>query len=43
VLQQLAHTVARRILHPPISFVRSKAGGPEAIETVAEAFGVDDA
>jgi glutamyl-tRNA reductase len=43
VLQQLAHTVARRILHPPISFVGSKAGGPEAIEAVAEAFGVDDA
>jgi glutamyl-tRNA reductase len=43
VLQQLAHTVARRILHPPISFVGSKAGEPEAIEAVAEAFGVDDA
>lgn len=43
VLQQLAHTVARRILHRPISFVGSKAGGPEAIEAVAEAFGVDDA
>lgn len=43
VLQQLAHTVARRILHPPISFVGSKAGGSEAIEAVAEAFGVDDA
>jgi glutamyl-tRNA reductase len=43
VLQQLAHTVARRILHLPISFVGSKARGPEAIEAVAEAFGVDDA
>jgi glutamyl-tRNA reductase len=43
VLQQLAHTVARRVLHAPISFVGSKAGEPEAIETVAEAFGVDDA
>lgn len=42
VLQQLAHTVARRILHSPISFVGSRAGGSEAIETVAEAFGVDD-
>ena len=43
VLRQLAHTVARRVLHRPISFVGSKAGGPDAIEAVAEAFGVDDA
>ena len=43
VLRQLAHTVARRILHPPISFVGSKAGGPEAMDVVAEAFGVEDA
>jgi glutamyl-tRNA reductase len=43
VLRQLAHTVARRVLHRPISFVGSEAGGPDAIEAVAEAFGVDDA
>ncbi|HSK07529.1 MAG TPA: hypothetical protein VK990_08435 [Acidimicrobiia bacterium] len=43
VLRQLAHTVARRVLHRPISFVGSNAGEPDAIEAVADAFGVDDA
>jgi glutamyl-tRNA reductase len=42
VLRQLAHTVARRVLHPPISFIGSTERGSEAIEVLAEAFGVDD-
>jgi len=42
VLRQLAHTVARRILHRPISFVSSTERGVEAVEVVAEAFGIDD-
>ena len=42
VLRQLAHTVARRVLHPPISFISSTERGSEAIEVLAEAFGVDD-
>ena len=42
VLRQLAHTVARRILHPPISYVGSRAGGTEALDVVAEAFGLHD-
>lgn len=42
VLRQLAHTVARRVLHPPISFLSSTDRGVEAIEVLAEAFGIDD-
>ena len=42
VLKQLARTVARRVLHPPISFIRSGERGSEAVEVLAEAFGVDD-
>ncbi|MFN2487487.1 MAG: hypothetical protein ABR609_12935 [Acidimicrobiia bacterium] len=42
VLTQLAHTVARRVLHPPISFISSTERGSEAVEVLAEAFGVDD-
>ena len=42
VLTQLAHTVARRVLHPPISFISSTESGSEAVEVLAEAFGVDD-
>lgn len=40
VLRQLAHTVARRILHSPISYVSSEAG--ETAEVVAAAFGIED-
>lgn len=39
LLRQLAHTVARRVLHPPISYLGS--GPAEAVEVLAEAFGVD--
>lgn len=42
VLRQLAHTVARRILHRPISYLGSRAD-EQVAETVAEAFGVDHA
>lgn len=42
VLRQLAHSVARRVLHPPISFVSSTDGGIAVAETLAEAFGVAD-
>lgn len=39
VLRQLAHTVARRVLHSPISYLGSTSD--EAVEVLAEAFGVD--
>lgn len=42
VLAQLAHTVARRILHPTIAYVGSSERGGEAAELFAEAFGVAD-
>ena len=42
VLNQLARTVARRVLHPPISFISSNERGSEAVEVLADAFGVDD-
>jgi glutamyl-tRNA reductase len=42
LLRQLAHTVARRVLHPSISYVGSAEHGAEAVEMFAEAFGVDD-
>ena len=41
VLRQLAHTVARRVLHPPISFIGSTERGVEGVEVLAEAFGID--
>jgi glutamyl-tRNA reductase len=43
VLQQLAHTVARRLLHAPVSFLGTNVGDDDAIELLAEAFGVDGA
>jgi len=42
ILRQLAHTVARRVLHPPISYVGSTVRGSETVEVLAEAFGVSD-
>ncbi len=42
ILTQLAHSVARRVLHPPISFVSSSQHGVEVVETLAEAFGIRD-
>ena len=40
VLRQLAHSVARRVLHSPISYVSSSDRGIDVAETLAEAFGV---
>jgi glutamyl-tRNA reductase len=42
VLSQLAHTVARRVLHQPISYLSSSPRPPEAARVVAEAFGLKD-
>lgn len=42
VMRQLAHTVARRVLHRPISYVGSSEQGSEAVQVFAEAFGVSD-
>ncbi|MEX0865385.1 MAG: hypothetical protein WD269_11025 [Acidimicrobiia bacterium] len=42
ILRQLAHTVARRVLHAPISYVGSTERGRAAVELLAEAFGVED-
>jgi glutamyl-tRNA reductase len=42
VMRQLAHTVARRLLHPPISFITSTERGVDAVEVLAEAFGIDN-
>lgn len=41
VLHQLAHTVARRILHAPVSFLSTRSGGAEVAEALARAFEVD--
>ena len=40
VMQQLAHSVARRVLHRPISYVASSDRGADVAQTLAEAFGV---
>ena len=40
VLRQLAHSVARRVLHRPISYVSSSDRGIAVAETLAEVFGV---
>ena len=42
VLRQTAHTVARTLLAGPISYVKQPDRAPEAIDIVAEAFGVDE-
>ncbi|MGQ0849544.1 MAG: hypothetical protein ACT4OP_10570 [Actinomycetota bacterium] len=42
VLRQLAHTVARRVLHPPISFISSTEHSADAVKVIADAFGIDD-
>lgn len=42
VLRQLAHTVARRILHPPAALLGSTPLTPDELEVVAKAFGIDD-
>lgn len=43
VLEQLASTVAKRILHKPVSYLSSGEEGNEASDVIARAFGVEDA
>ncbi|HSJ27977.1 MAG TPA: hypothetical protein VLB67_07175 [Acidimicrobiia bacterium] len=41
VLRQTAHTVARTLLAAPIAYVKHADRAPEAVDIVADAFGVD--
>jgi glutamyl-tRNA reductase len=41
VLRQTAHTVARTLLAAPIAYVKQADRAPEAVDIVADAFGVD--
>lgn len=43
VLEQLASTVSKRILHRPVSYLSSGEEGNEASDVIARAFGVTDA
>lgn len=42
VLRQSAHTVARTLLAGPVSYLKTADRAPEAIDVIADAFGVDD-
>ena len=42
VLRQSAHTVARTLLAGPVSYLKAEDRAPEAIDVIADAFGVDD-
>jgi glutamyl-tRNA reductase len=42
VLRQTAHTVARTLIAGPISYIRQPDRAPEAVDVVANAFGVDE-
>ena len=42
VLRQTAHTVARNLLAGPISYLKAPDRAPEAVDVVADAFGVDE-
>jgi glutamyl-tRNA reductase len=42
VLRQSAHTVARTLLAGPVSYLKAGERAPEAIDVIADAFGVDD-
>ena len=42
VLRQAAHTVARTLLAGPVSYVKQADRAPEAVDVIAEAFGIDD-
>ncbi len=42
LLQQTAHTVARTLLARPVSYIRSADGPRDAVDVIAEAFGLDD-
>ncbi len=43
LLRQSAHTVARTLLAGPVSYLKTADRAPEAIDVIAEAFGVEDA
>lgn len=42
VVRQTAHTVARTLLAGPVSYLKGESRAPEAIDILAEAFGVED-
>lgn len=42
ILRQTAHTVARTLLAGPVSYLKRDHRSSEAIEVIADAFGVDD-
>lgn len=42
ILRQVARTVARRILHGPISYIGDSVRHPGTLDVMAEAFGVDE-
>jgi glutamyl-tRNA reductase len=41
VLRQTAHTVARTLLAGPVSYLKGEDRSPQAIDVIADAFGVD--
>lgn len=42
VVRQAAHTVARTLLAGPVSYLKTGDRSPEAIDVIAQAFGVED-
>ncbi|MGB2757696.1 MAG: hypothetical protein WBD02_08545 [Acidimicrobiia bacterium] len=42
VLRQTAHTVARTLLSGPVSYLKQGDREPEAVDAIADAFGIDD-
>ncbi|MFP5332665.1 MAG: hypothetical protein ACLGHX_09955 [Acidimicrobiia bacterium] len=42
VLRQTAHTVARTLIAGPIAYLRDPERAPDAVDVVADAFGVDE-
>lgn len=42
VMRQAAHTVARTLLAGPVSYLKESERSPDAIDVIADAFGVDD-
>jgi glutamyl-tRNA reductase len=42
ILRQTAHTVARTLLAGPVEYLKRSRGASEAVEMIADAFGVDD-
>jgi glutamyl-tRNA reductase len=42
ILRQTAHTVARTLLAGPVEYLKRSRGASEAVEMIADAFGVED-